>query len=246
MILYPTIELMNGHPVSLHRGRVEEPQIWHVDPVERVREWAAAGAEWFHCTDLDAVSGKGNNNALLEELILKAGIPMQLGGGFRSMEAIATWIDKGAGRVVLGTIAVTQPQLVREAAKRFPDQIVVALDVYRGKVMTHGWKEATAYDPEEFLGWYEGSPLAGFIVTDIDADIGDSDGALALFSRLGKVTRAPLIARGTARRLDDISRLKYLPHISGAVVGRALFDRAIFIEEALAVCAAPAPKAEFI
>ncbi len=100
MIIYPTIELHNGKCVSLTRGRLDEPFIWHVDPVETARGFAAAGAEWMHLTDINALAGDGNNNDLLEKIIRSAGIPVQLGGGFRSREVVETWIDKGAGRIV--------------------------------------------------------------------------------------------------------------------------------------------------
>lgn len=246
MILYPTIELQNGRPVSLFRGRMDEPQIWHVDPVERAREFAAAGAQWLHVTDMDAVAGTGNNNEIVEDLILNAGIPVQLGGGFRSMDMIETWVDKGAGRIVLGTVAVMQPDLLRQAARRFPDQIVLAVDVYRGKVTSHGWTEQSAFEPVDFVRAFEADPLAAVIVSDIDADIGDAEDSLALVTQIAAQCNKPIISRGLLRSLDDLSRLKYVPHVAGAIVGRALFDRSIDFAEALALANAPVEKtAEF-
>ena len=247
MILYPTIELQNGRPVSLFRGRLEEPQIWHVDPVARAREFAAAGADWVHVTDMDAVAGTGNNNEILEDLILHAGLPVQLGGGFRSMEAIEKWIDKGAGRIVLGTIGVVQPQLVKQAAKRWPDQIVLAVDVWHGQVMSHGWKETSSFAPVDFVKAFEADPLAAVIVTDIHADIGEAEEPLALVTQVAAECNKPVISRGLVRDLDGLSRLKYVPHVAGALVGRALFDRTIDLAEALALAQARAePTAEFI
>jgi phosphoribosylformimino-5-aminoimidazole carboxamide ribotide isomerase len=116
MRLYPAIELQQGRCVSLHRGRLEAPHIWHVDPVARARDYAADGAEWLHVTDLDAVTGEADNADLIEEIIRAAGIPVQLGGGIRSLERIEHWMDRGAGRVVVGTLAVTRPDLVKQAA----------------------------------------------------------------------------------------------------------------------------------
>lgn len=238
-MIIPAIELQNGRCVSLHRGRLDEPQIWHVDPVERSREFAAAGAEWLHVTDFDAVahSTKTNEDIVLD-IIRHAGIPVQLGGGMNSMEKISHWIDAGAGRVVVASAAVTNPDLVKRAAHAYPDQIVVAVDVFKGKVMSGGWKETSAYDPDDFIGWFKDDPLASILVTDIDADIADSDASLALITRLAELSQSPVIARGTIRGLDDISRIKYVPGISGTIVGRSLFDRTVSLEEALAVAGA--------
>ncbi len=247
MIIYPTIELQNQRCVSLYRGRLDEPQIWHVDPLKKARSFAEAGAEWIHVTDFDGIAGKGTHRELLIEMIHGAGAPIQLGGGFRSLDGIAEWIDLGVGRVVVSTLAATHPDIVKQAAKRFPDQIVIALDVFQGRVMTEGWRTSSAITPEAFLAAYETDPLAAIIVTDVDADVEDSDGSLALITRLADMARAPVIARGLSRTLDDISRLKYVPHVSGAIIGRALFDRSIDLAEALAVANAVAgPTPEFV
>ena len=117
MIIYPTIELQAGHVVSLFRGRLEDPNIWHVDPIESAQAFAAAGAEWIHVTDFDGVAQTGGHRDLLLELIRQTGAPIQLGGGFRSYETIAEWIDLGAGRIVVGTLAATAPDVVKQAAK---------------------------------------------------------------------------------------------------------------------------------
>ncbi|WP_420397309.1 HisA/HisF-related TIM barrel protein [Nioella sp.] len=247
MMIYPTIELQNGRCVSLHRGRIEEPQIWHVDPIAKAKGFAADGAEWMHVTDLDWVVGGDGNASIIEEIILHSGIPVQLGGGFRSLESIAMWIDKGAGRIVVSSLAAQNPDIVKQAAKRFPDQIVVAVDVFQGQLMTNGWRDTAAITPADFIAAFDEDPLAAFVVTDIDADIEDSDGSLGVISQLADGARAPVIARGLSRSLDDIARLKYVQHISGAIIGRALFDKTIELSDALAVAnARPGPTAEFI
>ncbi len=247
MILYPTIELQNGRCVSLFRGRMEEPQIWHVDPVEKAMDFVAAGARWLHVTDFDAIEGGEGNTAIVDAIIRGAGAAVQLGGGFRTLNGIAEAIDRGAGRIVIGTQAVVQPDLVKQAAKAHPDQIVLAVDVYQGRVMSHGWRSPSVFEPEDFIATFETDPLAAIIVTDIDADLEEADDALALVTRLAGIARAPVIARGLARSLDDISKLKYVPGISGAIIGRALFDRSVDLEEALAIAEAPLePAADFI
>lgn len=247
MILYPTIELLDGRCVSLYRGNLDEPQIWHVDPLERAKSFAEAGAEWIHITDFDGIGGGDRNNALLREIIIQCGTSVQLGGGFRSLQMISDWIEAGAGRIVVGTLAVLAPDIVKEAAKHFPDQIVLAIDVYKGKVVSHGWRETSTFDPEDFLRVYETDPLAAVIITDIDADLDEAEDSLALVTRMAAIAKAPVIASGLSRSLDDLARLKYVPHVSGAIIGRALFNRTVDLEEALAMCVEPVQKtAEFL
>lgn len=247
MLLYPTIELQNGRCVSLFRGRLDEPQIWHVDPVKKAREFAEAGAEWIHITDFDALAGEDRNRDVVNEIIKVVGVPVQLGGGFRTLPSIEDGIDRGVGRIVLGTIALLQPDLVKQAAHAFPDQIALAVDVYQDRIMSDGWRHQSAYGPEEFLQMFQNDLLAAIIMTDIDANFEEAEDALSLVTRLAQVVRTPVITRGLVRSLDDVSRLKYTPYISGAIVGRALFDRSIKIEDALAIAAEPlGKKAEFL
>lgn len=241
MIIYPTIELQNGHCVSLNRGRIDEPQIWHVDPVEKAHGFAEAGAEWIHVTDFDGIAGGAGNNEILQGIIDHSGAPVQLGGGFRSIHQITDWIERGAARIVVGTLAILQPNVVKEAAKRFPDQIVVAVDVFKGKIMSDGWRVPSAIEPQSFIETFEKDPLAGIIVTDIDADLEEAEDSLALVTQLAGVAKAPVIASGLSRSLDDLSRLKYVPYISGAIIGRALFDHSVDLAEALAL-AKPEPE----
>jgi len=246
MILYPTLEILNGKCVSLTRGRLDEPVIWHVDPVETARGFAQAGAEWMHLTDMNGLRGDGSDTTLIEEIIRAVGIPVQLGGGFRSREAVSRWIDKGAGRIVLGTMAIQDPEGVKELAKYHPDQIVVAVDVFQGQLMSDGWRSASAFGADDFVRAFEGVPLAGMIVTDIDADIEDGDGSLGVISGLAAQTRQNVMARGTVRSVDDVARLRYIPNIAGALIGRALLSKDVDLAEALAVARpAPEPTAEF-
>jgi phosphoribosylformimino-5-aminoimidazole carboxamide ribotide isomerase len=233
MILYPSIGLQNGHCVSLTRGRIEEPEIWHVDPVAKAQEFAHAGAEWIHLTDLDAVKGSNINRELVKKIILGAGLPVQLGGGFRSRGRIEEWIDLGAGRIVVSTLAAQEPAMIKDLAKRHADQIVLSVDVWKGQVLTEGWRKTSAYSPEAFIDAYAGTPFAAIIVTDVDADVGDTDGALGLIAALAQRAKVPVIAGGVVRTIDDISRLKYLRTISGALVGRALFNKTIDLRDAL-------------
>ncbi len=247
MILYPTIELQNGRCVTLNRGRLDEPHIWHVDPVAKAQEFAGAGAEWLHVTDFDAVEGGTGNEELVAEIIRRAGVPVQLAGGMRTRERVEHWIDAGAGRVVIGTLAAQDPEGVMALAKYHPDQIVLAVDVWQGKVMTEGWRQSSALTPENYISAFADAPFAAAIVTDIDADIADSDATLGLISGLAELSKAPVVASGLVRGLDDISRLKYVRNVAGALVGRTLFRKDMELKEALAVASvAPEPAAEFI
>ncbi len=240
MIIYPTMELKDGKCVTLHRGRLEEPAIYHVDPIETAVGWAEAGAEWIHVTDFNAVAGSGNNDALIGEIILHAHVPVQLAGGFRSRERVESWIDRGAGRIVLGTLPTLDPVTVKFLADRYPDQIVLALDIHQGKLVTDGWTTPSAIAPGDFLASYANSPLAGVLITDIDSDIDEPDASLAVLTGLAEQTRHPVIASGTVRGIDDISRLKFVPNIAGALVGRALFARDVDLAAALEI-ARPEP-----
>jgi phosphoribosylformimino-5-aminoimidazole carboxamide ribotide isomerase len=247
MILYPTIELQRGCCVSLDKGRLESPLIWHVDPVETARGFAAAGAEWMHVTDFDAVEGRSDNSELVEQIIRAAGIPVQLGGGFRSRDSVERWIDKGAGRIVIGTLATRDPELVQELARQHPDQIVLAVDVWQGQVMADGWRSASALSPKDFIEAFGDAPFAGVKITDIDSDMEDVEAQLGLIAGLAAETRAPVIASGVVRDADDIARLKYVPNIAGALIGRALFRKTIDLHAALALAQPDQePVAEFI
>ncbi|WP_424944773.1 HisA/HisF-related TIM barrel protein [Aliiroseovarius crassostreae] len=247
MQIYPLIELLEGRCVSLFRGRTEEPQIWHVDPVKRAMDYAEAGADAIQITDFDAMSGDTRNDEVIREIIRTVGIPVQVGGGVKTLERIAEWVDHGAARVVVGSLAVYQPELVKEAASLYPDQIVLAVDVFEGQVVSDGWKNKSAFDASTFLSKFQGDPLAAILITDIDADIGDAEDTLALITQLAGEANAPVIARGTISEIDDVSRLKYVPHVSGTIIGRALFDRSVDLAEALEVAKPEAtPKAEFI
>ncbi|MGB7244137.1 MAG: 1-(5-phosphoribosyl)-5-[(5-phosphoribosylamino)methylideneamino] imidazole-4-carboxamide isomerase [Sulfitobacter sp.] len=233
MIIYPTMELLNGRCVSLRKGQLDDPMIWHVDPVKTARDWAAAGASWMHITDFEGIAGTDQNNDLLEQIIRVAGIPVQLGGGFRTADSVSRWIDKGAGRIVLSTMASKEPETVLRLASQYPDQIVLAVDVKGGQVVTDGWRSVSAFAPSGFIAAFDSAPLAGIIVTDIDNDMDGVDAQLGLISGLAANARTPVIASGIVRSMDDISRLKYVSNISGAILGRALFNKSVDLAAAL-------------
>lgn len=247
MMIYPYIALQKGRCVNLLRGRIDEPVVYDVDPLETAVGFARDGAEWIHVVDLDAVAGKGSNEELIRDIIRKSGASVQVAGGVRSPEQARAWADAGAGRVVVSTLAVTSPQFVREISYALPDQIVISVDVWQGRVMIRGWREQTAYSALDFVHWFDGWPLSQIIVTDIDRDLQLPESSLALVTKVAAETTTPVIASGLARTLDDIAELKYLYNISGAIVGRALYEGSFTLSEAIEVAKpTPEPIAEFV
>ncbi len=236
MIVFPDIELQQGKCVNLVRGQMDQPVVYDTDPIEAAKNFAAAGAEWLHVVDLDAVASKEENNqALIEEIIKAVHVPVQVAGGIRTHADIDRWIEAGAGRVVLATAAVRDPQLVIDAAERHPQKIVVSVDARGGQVVCEGWKEATAWTPLEFARQFELSSLAGIIFTDIDRNDDLPESTLATTTDMATALILPVITSGTIKTLDDISTVYYLPNIAGAIVGRALFDEVFTLPEAMEI-----------
>jgi phosphoribosylformimino-5-aminoimidazole carboxamide ribotide isomerase len=235
MQIIPTIELLNGRCVTLQNGRFDEPMLWHVDAVETAVGFVEAGAEILRVTDFDAMQGEDGNAELIAEIIRKAGVPVQIAGGLRSREQAEAWIDRGAAQVVIGTLAARAPDDVKALAKYFPDMVVLSMDVLGGRLMTHGWTSETALEPAEFLASFSDVPLSSVIITDIDADAEVMDKQLSVISALAGETRHRVVASGLVDSLDDLSRLKYVPNIAGAIVGRALMRKDFTLQEALEV-----------
>jgi len=247
MVIYPYIAIRGGRCVRLMRGRIDEPEVYDVDPLETAISFARDGAEWIHVVDLDAVTAQGSNAELIREIILKAEAPVQVAGGIRTLEQAREWADAGAGRMVFGTAAVQFPQFVREASYALPDQVVISVDVWQGRLMINGWREETAYNAIDFVHWFDGWPLSQIIVTDIDRDLELPESSMALVSKVAMETATPVIASGLARSLDDIAELKYLYNIAGCIVGRALYEGTFTLREALDVARpTPEPIAEFV
>ncbi|MEL6645121.1 MAG: 1-(5-phosphoribosyl)-5-[(5-phosphoribosylamino)methylideneamino] imidazole-4-carboxamide isomerase [Pseudomonadota bacterium] len=247
MILYPTIELKNGQCVSLRRGRMDEPRVWHADPVEKAGAFVDAGATWMHVTDFDGMYGDDRNRDVISQIMRTPGVSVQLSGGFRTQERIQSYIDLGAARIVMGTVATRFPGWVREMAKYYPDQIVLSVDVWRGQVMVDGWTEACAIDPITLIDSYAETPLAAVKITDIDNDVDATEASLGVISGLAEHATAPVIASGLVHTADDIARLKYVPNIEGALVGRALFEETVELGHALEIAAAvPEPTAQLL
>ncbi|MDR9428782.1 MAG: 1-(5-phosphoribosyl)-5-[(5-phosphoribosylamino)methylideneamino]imidazole-4-carboxamide isomerase [Salibaculum sp.] len=236
MILYPAIDLKDGHAVRLLRGDMEKSTVFNEDPAAQARAFVAAGCEWLHLVDLNgAFAGAPVNAAPVEAILRDCKVPAQLGGGIRDMATIETWVAKGLERVILGTVAVEDPALVREAARAFPGRVAVGIDARGGRVATRGWAEVTDVDATELAKSFEDAGVAALIYTDINRDGAMSGPNVAATAALARAVRIPVIASGGVASLDDLAALKASGVIAGAISGRALYDGAIDLGRALAL-----------
>ena len=236
MIIYPDIELMDGKCVSLVRGKLDEPKAYDVDPLEKAKAFAAAGAQWIHVVDLDGVKQGGRHNAeIISSIIDAVEIPVQVSGGIRTMSGVEWWLEEGATRVILGTAAVMDRRLVREACNQFPGRIGVSIDARGDKVMIEGWRVEADVVALDFAKQLQDTGVATIIYTDIDRNDDLPESSLANTTEMARQLMVPIISSGTVKSLDDLSTLKYLPNISGAIVGRALFDEVFTLDEAIAL-----------
>ena len=240
MIIYPDIEIQNSQSVNLLRGLREQPVTCNLSPRDAARQFQAAGAEWLHIVDLDGVFQGGRPNAeLMCQIIEEAKVPVQVAGGLRTENAVDWWFDHGATRVVLGTVAVKNQNLLRDVCSRYPEKVVVSIDARGGYVLIDGWATRTSFTPMELARNFEDVGAAAIIYTDIDRFENHPESSLAATTEIAAAIRIPVISTGTVDTLDDVSYLKYLPNISGVIVGRALFSEAVRLEDAIAVASGP-------
>ena len=234
MILYPAIDLKDGACVRLVHGRMDSATVFGTDPAAQAAAFEAAGCEWLHLVDLNgAFAGTPINAAAVEAILARVKVPVQLGGGIRDMATIERWLAKGLARVILGTIAVENPALVREAARRFPGKIAVGIDAREGFVATKGWAEATAVQATDLAKSFEDAGVAALIYTDILRDGAMGGPNIAATAALASTVSIPVIASGGVATLADLIALRDTGVIAGAISGRALYDGAIDLGEAL-------------
>ena len=236
MILFPAIDLKQGQCVRLKLGEMASATVYNEDPGAQAKAFEDQGFEWLHVVDLDgAFAGESRNGEAVESILRSTKNPVQLGGGIRTMEHIEAWLAKGLSRVILGTIAVRDPDLVKDACKAFPGKVAVGIDARGGKVAVEGWAEASELGAIELARKFEGAGVAAIIYTDIDRD-----GILAGINwdstiELANAVSIPVIASGGLASMADIERMTQpdAAILEGAISGRALYDGRINPVEAL-------------
>jgi phosphoribosylformimino-5-aminoimidazole carboxamide ribotide isomerase len=236
MILFPAIDLKDGRCVRLERGALASATVFNDDPAAQARAFAEAGFKWLHCVDLNgAFEGRSVNAEAVKAIRQAVDLPIQLGGGIRDMEGVEAWLKAGISRVILGTVALSNPRLVKEAARAFPGQIVVAADAKGGRIATEGWSETTELTPAELSERFEDAGVAAVLYTDVDRDGLLKGVNVAATAALARAITIPVIASGGVSGIGDIEALLAAkePNIVGVVIGRALYDGRIDAKAAL-------------
>ena len=239
MILYPAIDLKDGQCVRLLRGDMAAATVFSDDPAAQAAAFEAAGCQWVHLVDLNgAFAGRAVNAAAVEAVLARVRAPCQLGGGIRDLAAIEGWLSKGLARVILGTVAVRDPALVRGAARAFPGRVAVGIDARGGRVAVEGWAETTDLTALDLARRFEDAGVAAIIYTDIDRDGAMQGPNVAATAALANAVRIPVIASGGVSSLDDLRALKDCgAPLDGVISGRALYDGRIDVAEAVRLLA---------
>jgi phosphoribosylformimino-5-aminoimidazole carboxamide ribotide isomerase len=238
VILFPAIDLKNGQCVRLEQGDMTRTTVFNLDPAAQAEQFAAQGFEYLHVVDLDgAFAGKPMNAHAVEAMLNAVKMPLQLGGGIRDLATVEGWLERGVARVIIGTAAVRDPELVKSAAKKFPGRVAVGLDARDGKVAVQGWAETSALTALEIAQRFEDAGVAAIIFTDIARD-GllkglNLDATIALADRIS----IPVIASGGLASIDDVKAMlsPRAKKLAGAIAGRALYDGRLDVATALAL-----------
>lgn len=237
MIIFPAIDLKGGVCVRLMQGDPDRATVYGQDPVAVARHWEAQGAEWLHLVDLDGAFSKAPvNSAIIFDIARSVSIPVQVGGGIRTLENAADYLAGGVARVILGTVALRRPELVAEACGAYPGRIALGLDARDGLVAVEGWKESTRTDAVSLVRGFGGLPLAAVIYTDIHRDGMQTGVNIEATRRLMEETGVPVIASGGVSSMDDVERLLPLVPLGlmGVITGRAIYEGTLDLREAIA------------
>lgn len=236
MILFPAIDLKGGKCVRLYKGDMAQATVFNDSPGDQAAQFVKAGARWIHVVDLDgAFAGKSVNAEAVRAILKNANVPVQLGGGIRDDDAIAAWLDAGVTRVILGTIALKDPDFVKRACKTFPGKIVVGIDARGGHVAVQGWAETSDMLAVDLARKFEDSGVAAIVYTDIDRDGALQGPNVDATVAMAKAVSIPVIASGGVSSLDDLAMLKRHAKdgIAGVISGRALYDGRIDLRAAI-------------
>ena len=236
MILFPAIDLKDGQCVRLKLGDMDQATVFNDSPGNQARQFQDQGFEWLHVVDLDgAFAGESRNGDAVDAILASTTNPVQLGGGIRTLDHIDAWLAKGISRVILGTIAVRDPDLVRQACKKFPGKIAVGIDAKGGKVAVEGWAETSELTAVDLAGQFEDAGVSAIIYTDIDRDGVLMGLNIPSTLELGRSVSIPVIASGGLADINDIKRMLEpdCAILEGAISGRALYDGRIDPTQAL-------------
>lgn len=240
MIIYPAIDLKGGKCVRLYKGDMNKDTVYNDDPAAQALDWARSGFSWIHVVDLDgAIAGAPANHSAVRGIIQSVDIPVQLGGGIRNLTQIEKWLAEGVSRVILGTVAVRDPDLVKKACYEFPGQIAVGIDARGGKVAVEGWVEESDVEATELAQKFEDVGVSAIIYTDIDRD-GTGEGLNMISTiQLAQATSIPVIASGGVGSLKDLELVRDSAEygVQGLIVGKALYDGRVVPGDALKVAA---------
>lgn len=241
MIVFPAVDIKDGRCVRLRQGEADQVTVFGEDPVAMARHWEAMGARWLHVVDLDgAFSGQPRNRELIARLCAAVGIPVQLGGGIRTRAVAQAYLDAGVARLIVGTIALEEPEVLADLCAAFPGRVGVSLDARDGRLKTKGWVADSGRTVDEVLPGLEAAGAAFLVYTDIARDGTGAGIDPAPYQRLVGLTRLPVIAAGGVTTLADIQRLYPLcaQGLAGAVTGKAIYTGTLDLAEALAWVAA--------
>lgn len=241
LTLYPAIDLKDGQCVRLIRGEMEQATVFGTDPGAQAKIWQDAGFPWIHVVDLNgAFAGRTVNQEAVRSILAAVSLPVQLGGGLRTMAGIESWLKAGITRVILGSAAAKDPALVRDAAKAFPGRVAVGIDAKAGMVATEGWAETSDITAIDLARRFEDAGIAAIIYTDIARDGMKTGLNLTETTDLARAVAIPVIASGGVASVADITALKAAaatqPNLNGSILGRALYDGSLTPQEALAAC----------
>ena len=242
MILFPAVDIQNGKAVRLKQGRAHESTVFAEDPTDAAKAWEARGAQWLHVVDLDgAFDGAAKSREIVRRICTELSIPVQLGGGIRDMETARAYLDAGVTRLIIGTLALEQPELFAEMCRTFPGRIGVSLDAEGGKLKTRGWVADTGLTVDGALPRLLEDGAAFIIYTDIERDGMQCGVNVTALEHISRLSTVPVIAAGGVATLADVQKLYPLTlttSLVGAVSGRALYEGTLNLEEANAWVAA--------
>lgn len=239
MLIIPAIDIKGGRCVRLFQGKMDKETVYSDDPVSVAKRWEDEGAEFLHLVDLDgAVSGAPKNKKIIGNIIRSVKIPVEVGGGIRNIDSIKEYISMGSQKVIIGTTALENPELVHESCKMFPDKIIVGIDAKNGQVAVRGWEDITGTSASALAKKFDGMGVVGIIYTDISRDGTLSGPNIDSIKSFAESINIPVIASGGVSNINDIKNIiKLKKHgVTGVIVGKAIYSGSVNLREAIELC----------